>query len=45
MANFNFSIPDELHKKFKIHSIQIEKDMKDILIEVIEDIVKKGNKK
>jgi len=35
MGNFNFEIPEELHKKFKIYSIEKEKDMRDILIELI----------
>ena len=35
MGNFNFEIPEELHKQFKIHSINTGKDMRDILIELI----------
>ena len=35
MGNFNFEIPEELHKKFKIYSIEKEKDMRDILVELI----------
>ena len=41
MTGFNFDIPDELHKKFKIISVQEEKDMNDILIQLIENYVKK----
>jgi len=36
MGDFNFKIPDKLHKKFKIYSIKKEKNMRDILIELIE---------
>ena len=35
MGMFNLEIPDELHKKFKIHSIQEGKDMREILLELI----------
>ena len=35
MGDFNFNIPDELHKEFKKKSIDIDKDMKDILVELI----------
>ena len=35
MGNFNFEIPDEIHKKFKIISIREEKDMRDILNELL----------
>lgn len=41
MVGFNFDIPDDLHKKFKVISVQEEKDMNDILIELIEKYVKK----
>lgn len=43
MGDFNFEIPDDLHKDFKIHSIKVGKDMRDILIELIkkELVVKK----
>jgi len=40
MGKFNFEIPDELHKKFKIHSINKGVDMKDLLIELIKKEVK-----
>jgi len=40
MGNFNFEIPDELHKKFKIYAINSGKYMGDILIELIEKRVK-----
>ena len=40
MGKFNFEIPDELHKKFKLYSIEKEKDMQDILIELINKEVK-----
>ena len=41
MGQFNFEIPNDLHKKFKIKSIESGKDMKDILIGLIEGYVKK----
>jgi len=41
MGNFNFEIPDELHKQFKIYSIEQGKDMRDILVELIGQKVKK----
>ena len=31
-------LDDELHKKFKIHSIETGKDMQSILIEYIEEL-------
>ena len=42
MGNFNFEIPEELHKEFKIHSIREKKDMRDILIEWIRKGVRNG---
>ena len=35
MGMFTFEIPEELHKEFKIRSIKQEKDMRDILVELI----------
>ena len=40
MGNFNFFIPNELHKKFKLYSIAKEKDMRVILTEFIDKLVK-----
>lgn len=40
MGNFNFEIPEELHKKFKIYSIEKGKDMRDILVDWISEKVK-----
>ena len=40
MGNFNFEIPEELHKKFKVYSIHKGKDMRDILVEQIKKIIK-----
>ena len=40
MVAFNFDIPDELHKEFKIMSIKKGKDMKDILVDLIRKEVK-----
>ena len=35
MPNINFEVPEDLHKEFKILSIKKEKDMKDILVDLI----------
>ena len=35
MGNFNFEIPEELHKKFKIYAIKQNKNMQDILVDLI----------
>ncbi len=43
MGNFNFEIPEDLHKEFKIYSIRQKKDMRDILIEQIKKVIKKGD--
>ncbi len=42
MGDFNFKIPNDLHEEFKIYSIRTKKDMRDILIEQIKKVVKKG---
>lgn len=39
MGNFNFKIPDKLHKKFKLYSIEKGEDMKDILVKLIKSEV------
>lgn len=39
MGNFNFEIPNDLHKEFKLMSIKKDKDMKDILVELIKKYV------
>ena len=41
MGNFNFEIPTELHDDFKIKSIKVKQDMKDILVDLIRNFVKK----
>ena len=40
MGNFNFEIPEELHKSFKIISIKKGKDMRDILIDLLKEYIK-----
>ena len=35
MGSFQFDIPDDVHKEFKIKSIKSGKDMKDILIDYL----------
>lgn len=42
MGNFNFKIPDKLHKKFKISCLKKGKDMRDVLVELIQEDVKKN---
>jgi predicted HicB family RNase H-like nuclease len=41
MGQFNFFIPDELHKRFKLYAVKKENDMRDILIELIKKEVDK----
>ena len=41
MGMFTFEIPEELHKKFKIKGIEQEKDMRDILVELIDKFTNK----
>lgn len=41
MGMFNFEIPEKLHQDFKIKSIKKGKDMKDILVEIIQEFVNK----
>lgn len=41
MGDFNIKMDDELHKKFKIHSIKIGETMENIVIKLIEKEVKK----
>jgi len=45
MVNINMPIPEELHKKAKISATIDGKSLKDFLIEILEDRVKKENKK
>ena len=35
MGNFNFEIPEDVHKEFKIYAINQDRDMRDILNEWI----------
>jgi len=35
MANINIEIPDELHKKLKLHSIRNDKCLKDDIIDIL----------
>jgi len=41
MTNINFEVPEELHKQFKIKSVKVGKDMKDILIDLIKEYVRR----
>ena len=45
MVGFNFDIPNRLHKKFKIKSIQEEQDMSQILINLISIYVRQKKEK
>jgi len=40
MTNINFEVPDDLHKKFKILSIKKDRDMRDLLVDYIKEVVK-----
>ena len=42
MGDFNFKIPDDLHKEFKKYAIDKEKDMRYILIEWIKKGIQNG---
>ena len=42
MANINFKVPEDLHKRFKILSIRKDRDMKDLLVDYIREAVKGG---
>ena len=44
MGNFNFEIPQELHKEFKIYSIREGRDMRDILVDFIKTGLKCSQK-
>ena len=44
MGSFNFEIPEDLHKEFKIKSIREEKEMREILVELIKEYVERGGK-
>ena len=35
MANINIEVPDELHKKLKMHSIRNDKSLKDEIIDLL----------
>lgn len=42
MGKFNFEIPEELHDKLRIHSVNKKEDMRDILIRLIKKEVDKN---
>ncbi|MEM2131072.1 MAG: hypothetical protein QXR96_00980 [Candidatus Woesearchaeota archaeon] len=44
MTNINIEIPDELHKKLKIQSAIEEKTLKDYIVYVLEEKIKKIEK-
>ncbi len=41
MVNINIEVPDEVHKKIKILSAMKEKPIKDLIIETLEQRVKR----
>lgn len=41
MTNINIEIPDELHKKLKIQCAIEEKTIKDYIVSVLEDRIKR----
>lgn len=44
MSNFNFIIPEETHTLFKMISIKKKEDMREILVELITNYVRKNKK-
>jgi hypothetical protein len=45
MKRLNFNIPDDLHTKLKVASALEQKDMTEILLRLIEEYLKKVEKK
>lgn len=45
MKRFILSISDQLHKQLKLHAVQIEKPMSDIVNELIREYLEKFEKK
>ena len=41
MVNVNIHIPDELHKKLKLEAVKQDSTLKNLIIEVLEQEVKK----
>ena len=44
MTNINIEIPDELHKKVKIQCAIEEKTLRDLIIEALEERLKKARR-
>jgi ribbon-helix-helix protein len=45
MKRLNFNIPDDLHTRLKVACALQQKDMTEILLQVIEEYLKKAEKK
>jgi len=45
MGNINIEIPDEIHKKFKIKCIQEDKEIRQVINELIMVYIKNINQK
>lgn len=41
LTHINIYIPDDLHKKFKMRCVEIERDMKDVVLELMAKFVTK----
>jgi metal-responsive CopG/Arc/MetJ family transcriptional regulator len=45
MKYLQVSLPDELHKRFKLVCVQEEKDMSEVTRKIVEEYVEKAEKK
>lgn len=45
MTNINIDVPEEIHIELKVRSVREKRDMKDIVVDLIQDYVKKGGKR
>jgi predicted HicB family RNase H-like nuclease len=41
MVNINIEIPDELHKKLKLEAVKKDKTLKELIINILEEEIKK----
>jgi len=41
MGNINFELPDDLHKEFKLYSVEQGIDMKELLVQQVRTLVGK----
>ena len=45
MKRLNVNIPDDVHKKLKLHCVEQELDMTEIVLKLIEEYLEKAEKK